>query len=192
MAAVAAAVAGVLHPLPRRPGRHLRPDRTAPSGAASRRARAVARRRDRARNGRRAGRATRRCRVRPRLPRPHRAPMGCSDFIPVRCRCAARGTNPTCSVGRHSLIAADYPRQLPWRVPACDQNVSGVIGQLEAGSTAADGRHGHQRMTSSSAASIPAGTSAPAGMPASAKARHAWVATSGRPSAAAWRMTGRQ
>ena len=102
MAAVAAAVAGVLHPLPRRPGRHLRPDRTAPSGAASRRARAVARRRDRPRNGRRDRRATRRCRVRPRLSRPHRAPLGCSDFVPVRRRCAARRTNPACSVGCHS------------------------------------------------------------------------------------------
>src|SRR5262249_48052187 len=109
VAAVASAVDSVLHRHPRHPGRHLRPDRTAPAGAASRRSQPVARRRDRARIGRRAGRATRRCRLRPRLPRPHRAPMGCSDFVPVRCRRAARGTNPACSVGCHSLIAADYP-----------------------------------------------------------------------------------
>jgi hypothetical protein len=75
-AAVASAVDGVLRRRPRRPGRPLRPDRTAPVGAASCRARAVARRRDRGRIGRRAGRTTRRCRVRPRLPWPHRAPMG--------------------------------------------------------------------------------------------------------------------
>ena len=123
VAAVASAVAGVLHRLPRRPGRPLRPDRTAPAGAASRRARSVARRRDRARIGRRAGWATRRCGVRPRLLRPHRAPLGCSDFVPVRCRCAACGTNPTCSVGCRSLIAADYTRQLPW----LDQPGPGVM-----------------------------------------------------------------
>jgi hypothetical protein len=71
------------------------------------RARAVARRRDRARPGRRAGRAVRRCRVRPRRPRPHRPPMGCRGLVPVRCRCAARGPHPTCSVGCTSMIAAD-------------------------------------------------------------------------------------
>jgi len=115
VAAVASAMDSVLHRHPRRPGRPLRPDRTAPAGAASRRARAVARRRDRDRNGRRAGRAARRCGVW-RLPRPHRAPMGCSYFVPVRCRCAARGTNPTCSVGSNYLIArADLHEREPTR-----------------------------------------------------------------------------
>jgi hypothetical protein len=31
--------------------------------------------------------------------------------------CATRDTNPTCPVGRQSFVAAEYPEQLPFRVP---------------------------------------------------------------------------